>query len=88
MSLITVETMNDVSTVTVEIEETNVVVDAAEFNVITEGIQGPAGPAGEAVIAGYYTEAITPLQSGDLLSFSGTKWVNVRRTEVSDGGNF
>lgn len=79
------------SLITVEIEETNVVVDAAEFNVITEGIQGPAGPAGpagEAVIAGYYTEAITPLQSGDLLSFSGTKWVNVRRTEVSDGGNF
>lgn len=79
MSTVTVETIGEVSTVTV---------DTQEFNIISEGIQGPPGPPGGAIIAGYFTEAADIVQNGDLLTFSGTKWINTRRTEVSDGGNF
>ena len=63
----------------------NVITDSTPvFNVVTEGIQGPPGPSG---FGGYITEVIDP-ETGDLMTFSSNKWINVRRTDVSDGGNF
>ena len=59
-------------------------VNAEIFNVITEGLQGPPGPSG---FGGYVTEVVNP-ETGDLMTFSTNKWINVRRTDVSDGGNF
>lgn len=61
-----------------------VVTGEEKFNVITEGIQGPPGASG---VGGYDADIISP-QVGDLLSFSSNKWINIRRVDVSDGGNF
>jgi hypothetical protein len=54
------------------------------FNVITEGIQGPPGPS---TFGGYVADVKDP-QNGDVVTFKDSKWINVRRTEISDGGNF
>ena len=61
-------------------------VNAEIFNVITEGLQGPPGPSG---IDGYVVSIALP-EEGDLLTFNANNsiWINVRRTDVSDGGNF
>lgn len=75
---------NDTVVITGE-QKINVVTEQVQtFNVITEGIQGPPGPSG---LGGYETEIVAP-QSGDLITFSASKWVNIRRVDVSDGGNF
>lgn len=60
---------------------------AAPVEIITVGVQGPPGPVGGALIGGYSTE-VSGISAGDLLAFSGARWVNVKRTDVSDGGNF
>lgn len=69
-----------------EADKLNIVTEQIQtFNVITEGIQGPPGASG---IGGYDTDIKSP-EAGDLITFSGTnKWVNIRRVDVSDGGNF
>lgn len=64
--------------------DTIVVTGEDKFNIITEGVQGPPGPSG---FGGYVTEVVNP-ETGDLMTFSTNKWINVRRTDVSDGGNF
>lgn len=81
-----VTTVNDTVVVTGD-NTYNVVTDTTpSYNIITEGIQGPPGPSG---LGGYATGISTPID-GDLLSYSTTSnaWVNVRREEVCDGGNF
>lgn len=52
------------------------------------GPPGPTGPTGETDLGGYDVE-LSGIQIGDLLEFGYTsKWINVRRETVSDGGNF
>ena len=67
-------------------EYDTVVVSSSEaYNVISEGIQGPPGVSG---IGGYESEILDP-EVGDIITFSSdNKWINIRRTDVSDGGNF
>lgn len=81
-----VTTVND--TVVISGDNTySIITDTTpSYNVITEGIQGPPGPSG---LGGYSTDIFEPID-GDLLSFSTltNAWVNVRRGDVCDGGNF
>lgn len=52
-----------------------------------QGPQGPPGLAGSSSFGGYATE-ITDPQTGDLIEFIGSTWINTRRYGVTDGGNF
>lgn len=75
--------MTDTVIKTTELD--TVVVNGSDIvNIISQGIQGPPGVSG---IGGYETEIVDP-EAGDLITFSATKWINIRRAEVSDGGNF
>lgn len=55
-----------------------------------QGETGDVGPAGQdATGLGGYPVAFSDLSHGDLLEFgSSNAWVNVRRHELTDGGNF
>lgn len=60
-----------------------------QTSVLTAGIQGPAGPPGEAFIGGY-SVTVTGLTTGDVLSFDGANsyWKNTKAVDLTDGGNF
>lgn len=58
-----------------------------QFSTVLRGPEGPPGPPGAATIAGYGVQA-NDLQAGDHLEFLGTHWANVRKTVLTDGGNF
>lgn len=75
--------MTDTVIKTTELD--TVVVNGSDtVSIITQGIQGPPGVSG---IGGYEAEIVDP-EAGDLITFSATKWINIKRVEVSDGGNF
>lgn len=65
-----------------------VVIDAENF-ILSVGEQGPAGPAGGGggAIGGFPVQP-AGLTIGDHLEFSGSNWINVAKTTLSDGGNF
>jgi hypothetical protein len=86
---------NDSSVVTIDSEHS--VVSVGEQGPIgPQGIQGIQGVQGEQGIQGppgdnYLGGAIVApvnLSTGDHLEFSGSSWVNVHKTTLSDGGNF
>lgn len=93
--------MSDIIVNEVIVSTTNLTVDTvnqdtlvqdqrpAEVTVVTEGIQGPPGVSGNNKIGDYLAEIESP-QHGDLISFvsAESKWKNVRRAEITDGGNF
>lgn len=57
--------------------------------VITVGIQGPQGPPGSNYIGGHLV-TVTDLSNNDLIRFDSTiqRWVNVKQTDILNGGNF
>lgn len=74
----------------VEVSPSSSVVSVdGQTSVLTAGIQGPAGPPGDAIIGGY-TVTVSSLGNGDVLSFDGVNsyWKNTKSTELTDGGNF
>ena len=68
-------------------ETTVVVIEDAPTEIISEGIQGPPGPPGNGLVGGYSVDLVNP-QPGDILSFSGQKFVNTPAPSLTDGGNF
>lgn len=52
-----------------------------------QGPQGEPGPPGAATIGGYDV-SISSVQTGDLLAFDNSQWVNQSPSAVTDGGNF
>lgn len=59
------------------------------IQVVSVGIQGPAGPPGESLIGGYLV-SVTNLANNDLIRFDSAtqRWVNIKSTDIVDGGNF
>lgn len=68
-------------------ETTVVVVEQPPSEIISEGIQGPPGPPGNNLVGGFNVVLSNPLP-GDLLSFSGDKFINTPPANLTDGGNF
>lgn len=62
-----------------------IVTEEQPFKIISEGIQGPPGPAS---IGGLAIALANPAP-GDMLTLGAdNKWTNVPKTEITDGGNF
>ena len=57
--------------------------------VITVGIQGPQGPPGANYIGGYLV-SVANLANNDLIRFDSAiqRWVNIKQSDVLNGGNF
>mgnify|MGYP003325151936 CR=1 FL=1 len=57
--------------------------------VLEIGIQGPQGAPGESLIGGYFV-SVSNLSNDDLIKFDSAtqKWVNVKKDDVLNGGNF
>ena len=57
--------------------------------VVVVGVQGPAGPPGESLIGGYLI-SVTNLENRDLIKFDSAtqRWINVKSTDIVNGGNF
>lgn len=57
--------------------------------IITVGTQGPEGPPGESLIGGYFV-TVTDIANNDLIRFDTAqqKWINIKQSEVLNGGNF
>ena len=66
-------------------KQTVVIAEEPPPEVVAVGTQGPAGP-GE---IGGYGIAVDSAMPGDLLMFGNQNtWVNVPKTQITDGGNF
>jgi hypothetical protein len=77
----------DFEIVEVPDQQTVVVTEEQPAEIITEGFQGPPGPAITTI--GGLTVAAQNAAPGDLLMVgTNNSWVNVPKTEITDGGNF
>lgn len=75
----------DFEIVEVPDSQTVVVTEEQPAEIISEGVQGPPGPA---TIGGLAIQITNPTP-GDLLALgNANKWTNVPKTEITDGGNF
>lgn len=59
------------------------------IEVLEVGVQGPQGAPGESLIGGYFV-AVTDLSNNDLIKFDSAtqRWVNIKSTDIVNGGNF
>jgi hypothetical protein len=77
----------DLEIVEVPDQQTVVITEEQPAEIISEGIQGPPGPA-MSTIGGLGIELTNPTP-GDLLALgNANKWTNVPKIEITDGGNF
>jgi hypothetical protein len=69
--------------------EVSVLEVGGSVQVISVGIQGPPGPPGESLIGGYLV-SVTNLGNNDLIRFNSAtqRWVNIKSSDIVDGGNF
>lgn len=66
-------------------QQTLVIEEAPAAEVISVGTQGPAGP----VDIGGFGTSFANVSAGDLIMFGqNNAWVNVPKTQITDGGNF
>lgn len=71
----------------VEVPDTQTVIITEEqpAEVISEGIQGPPGPAS----IGGFAIAINNAVAGDVLALGNSNaWTNIPKASLTDGGNF
>jgi hypothetical protein len=65
---------------------TKLEVNKVEYSVSLSRTGGQG--ADNKTIGGVEVEPFVDLSEGDLLTVSNSKWINVKRTNVTDGGNF
>jgi hypothetical protein len=69
-----------------ERETTRLEVKKVEYNISLARTGGQG--ADNKTLGGLEVIPITDSQEGDLLTVSSNKWINIRRANVTDGGNF
>jgi hypothetical protein len=64
------------------------VIAAAEVSKTTVVVSGQLGPGSLNTLGSLLDVSINTAEEGDLLTKQGTYWINTRRTNMTDGGNF
>ena len=61
--------------------------ESVKIDVLSEGVMGPPGPPGGAVIGGYQVNIVNGIDD-DVLALKNGAWINRAQTQLTDGGNF
>jgi hypothetical protein len=87
MSTYSINTENESFRVDTQKIEQKLEVKKISYDVTLSRV-GPQGANGVATTLGGLPVELGAISEGDLLTVSNSRWINVTRTNVTDGGNF